>query len=280
MKTLRAKNTTHICLVSDESTPNISPVLDTKIRPQKVVLVVSPQMKQHARWLEAVLKKSAKIDVSFFPIDDAWNLAHIRERLGELLKSLENEQVILNASCGTKAMCLAAFEVFRNAHCPIFFVHREKDLLIWLYPGNRGSHSLADKVKLTHFLAAQGTSIESRGNYEVKKGWQDLGKTLIDEIERFSRHIGTLNWLAQRAEGRLKSSGLSGKFVDDPAFQDLLDLFVNAQIFNIKNNCLVFPNEAARFFTNGGWLEQFVFAEIKLCEKNILKYRIFHKVWK
>lgn len=45
----------HVCLVSEEATPNFIPVLDTRFRPREVILVVSPQMRERARWLKEAL---------------------------------------------------------------------------------------------------------------------------------------------------------------------------------------------------------------------------------
>ena len=44
--------TTHLCLVSKQATPNLTPLLDRKFQPDTVVLLVSPDMHQQAGWLE------------------------------------------------------------------------------------------------------------------------------------------------------------------------------------------------------------------------------------
>jgi len=49
----------HVCLVSEQATPNFIPVLDTRFRPRKVILVVSPQMRERARWLKEALTRRA-----------------------------------------------------------------------------------------------------------------------------------------------------------------------------------------------------------------------------
>jgi len=36
----------HVCLVSEQATPNFIPVLDARFRPREVILVVSPQMRE------------------------------------------------------------------------------------------------------------------------------------------------------------------------------------------------------------------------------------------
>ncbi len=262
------KKQIHVYLVSDEPIANISPALDMAVRPDKVFLIVSPQMKKHAMWLKDILQAEARIEIEYCFIQDAWDLASIRQRLIELLTANPNDSLTLNASCGTKPMLLAAFEVFRDAHNPVFFVQTNQDKLYWLYPRNRASHDLADRVKLKHFLRAYGTEIDNRGSSKVKMPWQQLGQNLIDNIETFSRHIGTLNWLAQRAEGKLISSTMSNSYLDKPDFRKLLTMFREAGIFAVKGNRLEFPNEEARFFTNGGWLEQTVFALIQSLQKN------------
>ncbi|WP_084675432.1 Card1-like endonuclease domain-containing protein [Methylomicrobium agile] len=47
---------THLILVSAQPIPNITPILDDSLRPQKVVMLVSPDMTERSQALENIFK--------------------------------------------------------------------------------------------------------------------------------------------------------------------------------------------------------------------------------
>ncbi len=126
---------THLCLVSAQATPNLTPILDPAVAPRRVILLVSPDMADRAHWLEAVLRPRG-IAVQSWPIADAWDVEHVQTRVLELLE-VEREAVAasaiaLNATGGTKPMSIAAYEAFRAYDLPIFYVDPERDRLVWI----------------------------------------------------------------------------------------------------------------------------------------------------
>jgi len=256
----------HVCLVSKEATPNITPILDPAIRPKKVILVVSKEMQIAASHLSQVLKKDGQVSVSTWMIDDAWDIEHIRTRLMELLETLEGT-VALNATGGTKPMSIAAFDVFNAYDKDIFYVHPHKDELFWLSPTERPSINLANKAKLQHLLMASGAAIESRGKVSVAPSWKALTDQLIQHINAYAKPIRTLNFFAHGAERHLKSDNIQRELNRWPEFAHLLDLFEAANILKIESGCIIFADESARFFANGGWLEQHVYGEILTLKK-------------
>jgi len=258
-----------VCLVCKEAIINISPALDEAIKPEKIILVVSPQMHQYADNLTQVLKKDAQIEVSKWEIENAWDIEHIRTRLMELLETLDND-VSLNATGGTKPMSMAAFEVFRAYEKAIFFVRAKTDQLIWLYPNNRPLHELANKAQLHHFLNAYGAEVEGRGNNSVLPAWKALTDLLIQRIDRYAKPIRTLNYFAHQAENNLISPSMANEQRKYAGFNDLLDLFEQAGLFKLVSNRMQFSDESARFFCNGGWLEQHVYATIMALKKKQL----------
>ena len=70
----------HVCLVSEQATPNFIPVLDSRFRPNEVVLVVSPEMKQRAQWLKAGLAPRVE-RVSTLEVADAWDVPGVSSAL-------------------------------------------------------------------------------------------------------------------------------------------------------------------------------------------------------
>jgi hypothetical protein len=109
---------THVVLVSDQPTPNITPALDGEFRPAHMALAVSPDKARQAEWLTEALRDTG-IRVEIWRIDDAWDIEHIRDRLLDLLAAARADEILaLNVTGGTKPMAIAAYEVFRADDSP------------------------------------------------------------------------------------------------------------------------------------------------------------------
>jgi hypothetical protein len=249
----------HVVLVSDQPTPNLTPVLDPELKPQEIVLVISPDMRRQAQWLAEALKDTG-ILVTRWPIEDAWNVEHVRDRILDLLSERTNQAIALNVTGGTKPMAIAAYEVFRAEPFPIFYVHPETDHLIWMYhPDRPPSRDLADRVKLERFFLAHGVRVTDKGDpLGVPDRLRTLNHELIHGIDSYQRPLGTLNWAAQTAERTLISDAIKPESRRDRAFQALLGLFERADYLRADGQRLVFPDEDSRFYANGGWLEAHV----------------------
>ncbi|PPD02741.1 MAG: hypothetical protein CTY29_12010 [Methylobacter sp.] len=127
------KLTTHLILVSGQPIPNITPMLDEAIKPQKVLMLVSDDMLGRASALENIFKPRG-IDVQQQRIADPWDANHISDTILDLLLDYVEGEIALNATGGTKLMSIAAYEAFRSINAPIYYVHPEQDRLLWLSP--------------------------------------------------------------------------------------------------------------------------------------------------
>ncbi|WP_022947122.1 Card1-like endonuclease domain-containing protein [Methylohalobius crimeensis] len=258
----------HVYLVSEQATPNITPALDPAVRPEKVTLVVSGHMQTQAHRLTRVLKEGAGVAVEEWPVADAWDVKHLLDRFLELLEHAEQAPV-LNATGGTKPMSIAAVEVFRAYERPIFYVHPHTDELFWLYPHDFPKHQLADRIKLPHFLLAYGAEIEARGGVQVPPARRALADHLIRNIEHYGQAIRTLNWYAASAGDTLVSPILTPGHRRWPALQELLEGFEQVDALRLEKERIVFPDEEARAFVNGGWLEWHVFHQVQMLRKDL-----------
>jgi hypothetical protein len=259
-------------LVSAQATPNLTPALDPAVRPDRAILLVSPDMARRADWLQAVLARRG-IRVDRWTIDDAWDLEHVQFRVLELLEA-ERELIgvggiALNATGGTKPMVIAAFDAFRAYELPIFYVHPEHDRLIWLHPSERPNVDLADRVQLDDFLAAHGATLVARVDDAVPGERQVLTDWLVAQNDRVARPLGTLNWLAARAEGSLVSPTLNPQQTQDADLAELIRRCADAGVLVKERDRLRFPDEAARFYVNGGWLEGHVYALLRAMRREL-----------
>ena len=251
---------THLVLVSDQVIPNFTPILDERFRPEKVVLLVSKSKQLQADNLAKIYKPRG-IKVSFWPIDDAWDIEHVRSRIETLLITQTFNKITLNVTGGTKPMSIAAYEVFRENQLDIFYIHPYQDKLIWMHP-KQAAVEIADRIKLTEFLQAHGADHVNRlHQYGVPKKLRDLTQTIIHQIKYYKAAISHLNFLASSADNRRLSCPFSTPSGSKSTpFLHLIELFEHAGLLTTQDHTLQFCDEQARFFANGGWLEQFIYA--------------------
>ena len=256
--------TTQICLVSDQPVPNLTPLLDGTLRPQRVILLVGNGKERQAGWLEGVIRRHG-LKAERWNLGDAWDIPAIQHRVLELLERMPEElgrrTVALNATGGTKPMSIAAYEAFRAYELPVFYVHPERDRLIWIHPEGRPAHELADRVRLEAFLEIHG----ARPRRELRRSIPDpeileIGAEIVARIDRFGTALAQLNWLAASAEGSLRSKRVEpsrGPLVE------LIELFEQGGYLQREDDFLRFPGEQSRFLVNGGWLEFLAFDAVR-----------------
>lgn len=250
----------HICLVYNTATANITPALDPQLAPKEVILVYATEQTQRAEDLETVLK-TAGIQVSRWPLQDAWDIEQIRDRMLELLIEREADDIALNASGGTRPMSMVAYEIFTEFSKPIFYVHPHTDDVIWMHKRGLPTINCADRIKLPAFLHAHGAPVLSQGAKRgVPKNLRKLTDELVAHAEQLAKPLAALNWLAQQAEQTLQSPKLSASQENWHELQALIQRMQAEGVLEYRYQCLQFPDEDARFFVNGGWLENHTFS--------------------
>jgi hypothetical protein len=245
---------THLILVSAQPIPNLTPILDDRLRPRKVVMLVSPDMQERSKALENIYKPRG-IGVERILIDDPWDAGHISDQILELLTRYPEGDIALNATGGTKLMSIAAYEAFRSCELPIFYIHPEQDRLIWLSP-KKPAVDLVGRLKLNDYLTAYGAgTVEIPKATGVAESMRQLTQQLLADIDRYAGELGTLNYLACQANNPRLACEIEAGPRSKPHLWDLLELFAAAGLCEIHGHSLRFTDENARFTANGGWLE-------------------------
>jgi hypothetical protein len=251
--------TTHLILVSAQPIPNLTPIFDDTLRPKKVVMLVSANMLERSNALENIFKPRG-ISVERCLIKDPWDADSIREQIEDLLLTQYPEGgIALNATGGTKLMSIAAYQAFSSCQLPVFYVHPEHDRLIWLAP-KQPDVDLSDRLKLEDYLMAYGSPVDTLDRTGVKEPLRQLTQQLLTDYDRYAGELGTLNYLALKADNPQLTTEIEAGPQSKPLLWELLDLFAAAGLCNINGHSLCFVDENARFTTNGGWLEMHTYA--------------------
>lgn len=259
----------HLCLVSAQAVPNITPLLDKTFKPEEVLLLVSKDMRARAEWLKKAIQPTG-IKVSFWLIDHAWDIQHVQDRVLDLLSEMESQgkSIALNATGGTKPMSIAAYEVFRDNEHPVFYVHPQKDRVIWLSPSSAAGHDLEDRIRLEAFLGVYGTSCNQVDRDAIDSRHRELAEELVREITRWSHPLGKLNWYAQQA---MKDPNLTVALEQNgwSALEQLAERFEMHNLLRLAKDKIIFPDEPSRFFVNGGWFEEYIYGVLYNLRKDV-----------
>ena len=78
-------------------------------------------------------------------------------------------------------------------------------------------------------------------------------------VRAYGVALARLNYLASAAERGLVSPEMDPGQVRDQRLQALIDRFAEEGVIQPRGKRLRFPDEDARFYVNGGWLEEHVF---------------------
>lgn len=251
--------TTHLILVSAQPIPNLTPILDDRLKPKKVIMLVSADMHERSLALENIYKPRG-ISVERHLINDPWDANRISDQILDILDQYPEGGIALNATGGTKLMSIAAYEAFRSDNRPVYYIHPEQDRLIWLSP-RQPAVDLAGRLKLDDYLIAYGaSSVERPKDTGVPEAIRQLTQQLLTDIDRYAAELGTLNYLAYQANNPQLTSHIDSGPLSKPQLWELLELFESAGLCKINGHSLKFAGEDARFMTNGGWLELHTYA--------------------
>lgn len=258
---------THICLLDETPISVLTPLVDQAIPSHQVIFAVKPCQQDDVSRLK-ILLLPRKITVSTWVLPDTKNTESIIDSFQELIEEQRTlnqaHQLVLNVSCGSRHYALAAYEVARayGLHC--FVVEPKLDELYWLYPEEKPNTQLAEKLKIKDYLIALDCNIgEVNNNGVVAKSIRALGDKWLSQLNFYDNAFSTLNYLASTADNlQLISKQLNRQQLDDYPLNDLIDDLSAINFAHLDNNKIIFSNESARFFANGGWLEEYVYSVI------------------
>lgn len=186
-----------------------------------------------------------------------------REQFASIIDEYQHENLILNASNGYQKLILLAFEQFSNYGYPVFLVDKFTDKLHWMNCKNTEKDiHLSHQLKIHEYLKSFNTQVLDQGQTQAEPAAsRKLTEWIITHIGEYDTAIASLNYMAMMANSN-HSYELSSKELKKQKFVELLKHFEAANLLSLRGRKLKFANKEARFYCNGGWLENHVFALI------------------
>lgn len=270
--------TVHVAIVSDQTLPNLIPILME--RPEKVFLVASQQMVQKGL-AERLLRlaEEAGVAAEIVPGLPSSGLPSIQEYALNLATRLDELKcpVVLNATGGNKLMTLGLTEVFSASFDPgrlrIIYTDTANDTLETVLPRNVQPAPLAAVLDIPTYLAAQGARCRTTEDPEwVARALarKAVTKYLAHNAEELGSLIGALNYYASRAHDGEKLTAPVQKLESkgggiSPRWSACLHELAKAGVLEWQEGStqIRFPDLDAARYVNGFWLEEYVWHVVR-----------------
>lgn len=248
----------HVVMVSDQAAANFMPATEPGFAPKKVVMLVSAKMTPQAGHLEKALRSVVPgMKVETVPVADPYDIQGMLEQFFKVFFRLSEEEgrIALNVTGGTKPMAIAALKAAETCGVTCFYQRVDTNTVVFLEKGAE-ERKLVEPRRLRTYLMAYGYEYAARPGETFLRACGDVIDGLVRK-KSYGDSLSALNALAAQAKGSLRARAENAS----PALNALLDEFERAALLEFRGRDVVFKNEEARFFVNGGWLEEFTAAE-------------------
>lgn len=198
----------HLCLVSNQPVPSLTPLLDPGLNGGQVLLLAAPDRQQHARWLQQALA-SQGIAAQLQALQSGYDLPALRADFAKLAARYPTG-VTANITGGSKLMTIAAWEAFDRPGDRLYYVDIREDQITWLRPAGRPVQAIADRVRLDTYFAALGQGFRN-GVLPLR---QALRGDTFDQLRQRARR------LAQHAQPS-KGDSQGGYWLEELVFEEI-----------------------------------------------------------
>ena len=262
---------THICLIGDDPTANLTPIVDKNIASHRLVIVHTSGQQQSVDALTRIVKiRAHQVDTWLLPntlSTEKIKLSLIRlfeQEINQMSDPNLNQSILLNASNGKRHHILSAYEIARSYKIPIFVIEPAQDTLCWLYPEDRGLTEISDRIKLHEFFHLNECELVSQKNkLGISKTLRELGEQWLSKSDKLHSGLAKLNYLAMIAKGQQPTAKQDDAMLSDESLQWLLESLERNKLLKLDGKLVRFLNNDIRFFCNGGWLEETTFSYIR-----------------
>lgn len=244
----------HICIISGQNIPEILAALHPDCGTRHLRAIVTLQMKEQAtNFARACAKLGIVCDTTLLPRND---IDSIKALLDKIRQQYGGETIAMNISGGTKLMAFAAFE-WANANdiCSLYVETLERKI----YMHSKGKW---EKIPLPELIGHQNLlNIYGYDINEKKEG--KISKNLrgnLNEIVRIAK-IGDptpFNDLTDIVQSTSENTGFHSAYIQRPLLNSLLTCLKKCGKLDFTSTHVVFPDEKARKWCNGLWLEEYV----------------------
>ena len=271
------KPVTHICLLGRDPSANLTPLADRDIPSQRLIICFTTSQSDQLKSLKMVAKTRG-IQVDSWQLPSNATTEQLKLSFMQLIEAEhqppQTSEIFakywFNASNGSRQQVLAAYEVMRSYHFPIYIVEPSLDRLCWLYPDGKASDEITDTIKLHEFFTLNGCRLVSQKRLSKQaKHLKSIGENWLGKSKQLGKGLAKLNYLAAVAKGHKLVALLDRPMLADQALQWLLDDLVKKNLIEVQGKKVMFCDQETLFFCSGGWLEQVTYSYLSELTNNL-----------
>jgi hypothetical protein len=258
----------HVCLVSDQTIPNILGIIHQK--PDELLLLTTREMenKNKSAAILACLKGMGldygacqhKIEI----IEDS--ITDCQRKLASWISGREDDDFMVNLTCGTKIMSIAAFEQFKDYGSRMFYIPFGRNEMVHIFP-KRSSNlivPLQQRLMVTDYLAAYGLTVINRNKLpEMERdsvARREIASWIVAEYPNLKNLLCCLGGALRTHRDDRKPFLLNSVFSGATGAEIEL---LHKMGFQVSGDTLEKELQKSEIqFLTGGWLEEFCFNEV------------------
>lgn len=251
----------HVCLISEHIIPNILGIMHFK--PEKILFITTEAM-QIKNKTEAIINTINRLGLNpeyseIVVKEDSLYDCHIK--ISQWIESIENDQFIVNLTCGTKIMSISVFQFFRDYGSLMIYIPIEKNEFIQIYPVKKSAQPepLQLRLSVIDYLTAYSLRVTNEKKVSQNREEAERRKDLTEWIlSNYNELDPLLNDLYRKLGSNREQKSytfdyqLSEKTIEEEFFKKL-----NFEIQDGKASKNLTQGEIQ--YLTGGWLEEYVF---------------------
>ena len=257
----------HVCLVSDQTIPNILGIFH--FNPDKLLFITTQDMEKKEK-VSSILKTLNRLGRRY---DERYAKINIQEdsildchrKIEKWIKGKEDADFIVNLTCGTKIMSIAAYEYFKDYSSKMIYIPIPKNEFISPFPKKSPGRSTALDLRLNvvQYLTAYGLDIVNEaklsGYHNEASRRRELSNWLV---KHYIKTKNLLVWLGGNLRDHRddKEYYLEGQF--SGATESEVELMEKLGFSRKGDNISIKLNRSTLRYLTGGWLEEYCFNEM------------------
>lgn len=258
----------HVCLVSDQTIPNILSIYHFK--PDELLFVSTAEMENKQK-IDHILHTLKLIGSDYCKnfhkvIVQQDSLLDCKNKLDNWMSNRDDYEYTVNLTGGTKMMSIAVYEYFKDYGSKMGYIPIGKNELLITFPIKKriAIEKIDFKLSVVEYLTAYGLKVINNkklpSNHKDALSRKDLSKWIVENyqnlkklLERFSEKL---------RKHRDDKNGFFWQTSYEPCNEQEKDLFSKAGFSFINDSYQKNLSQSEIMYLTGGWLEEFCYNEI------------------
>ena len=260
-------NHIHVCLVSDQTIPNILGI--HHFEPDELLFITTEDMERKNK-VSAILKTLDRLGMKFeiYPTSVTVredSILDCHKKIDKWIEGKEDSEFIINLTCGTKIMSIAAYEYFKDYSSKMIYIPIPQNEFICPFPKKSPGRSTALDLRLNvvQYLTAYGLDIVNEAKLSLYHNEASRRRELSNWlVKHYSNIKNLLVWLGGNLRDYRddKEYYLQGQFSGANELE--VELMEKLGFKRKVDNISVKLNRSYIRYLTGGWLEEYCFNEI------------------